>query len=354
METIEIKTKDLVKRAKQLKGEILAKYSFYYDCNNCKTEQYFDSVKIKGLEITDKCKNCGHVSIFIMDGDQSGYKTRENTLKIYNGVQAIFNEYGAPLTVRQVFYQLSSRGLVDKTENGYRQAQNVLKEMRFKGIIPFNYFADNTRYQIKPDSYDGLTGFLDSMQDFYRRDFWKSQNTYIQIWVEKDALRSVFAPITQKYDIPLMVARGYSSLTFLTEASEEIRHFQRKGKTAYIYQFGDYDPSGVNAGETIQETFEILCPGVYYERAALTPGQIEAYELQTRPTKGTDTRIKSFGTDESCELDAMPPDALRQLITNCIEQHIDPQELERHKATETVERESLKHFNDNYKNKFNN
>jgi hypothetical protein len=34
---------------------------------------------------------------------------------------------------------------------------------------------------------------------------------YIEIWCEKDALAGVILPVSREYDVPLMVARGFSS-----------------------------------------------------------------------------------------------------------------------------------------------
>ena len=58
-------------------------------------------------------------------------------------------------------------------------------------------------------------------------------------------------PVTSMYDVPLMVARGYASLSFLYSAAEYINTLD---VPAYIYHLGDFDPSGVNAGEKIEET----------------------------------------------------------------------------------------------------
>ncbi len=336
-----------IDRVKKLKGELLEKFRFEVTCYHCEKRLILKSVQIAGLTVPVNC-DCGGVTFAKIRNDAPGqYRVREKTLNIYNEVLAIFQEYGHPLTVRQVFYQLSTRDKVDKSEKGYDQAQNHLKQMRFKGIIPFSYFADSSRYQIKPDSYGNMYDFLNTMQDYYRRDFWNSQGVYIEIWVEKDALRSVFAPVTKKYDVPLMVAKGYSSLTFLYEAAENIKYQQGNGKQVYIYQFGDHDPSGVNAGEKIHETLRLLCDGIIYERIALTPEQITKYNLQTRPTKKSDTRSKGFD-DESCELDALPPDVLRELIKNCIEQHINPDDLQKHEAIEVAELETLNNFRRNF------
>src|SRR5436305_14288411 len=106
-----------------------------------------------------------------------------------------------------------------------------------------------------------------------------------------------------------MVARGYASLSFLHSSAEQINEIDIP---AYIYHFGDFDPSGVNAGEKIEETLIEMAPDaeIYFERVAVTPSQIAVWDLPTRPTKSSDTRSKNFGTI-SVELDAIEPSRLR-------------------------------------------
>jgi hypothetical protein len=48
---------------------------------------------------------------------------------------------------------------------------------------------------------------------------WKDIGCYSEIWLEKDALAGVVFPVTARYDVPLMVARGYASLSFLYSAA---------------------------------------------------------------------------------------------------------------------------------------
>jgi hypothetical protein len=68
--------------------------------------------------------------------------------------------------------------------------------------------------------------------------------------------------------------------------------------------------------------------------------QIEQYGLQTRPTKKTDSRAKSFD-GESVEVDAIAPDQLRAICDRCITQHIDDEQLQRTLQVEEAERETL-------------
>ena len=247
---------------------------------------------------------------------------------------------GKPMTVRQVFYQATVRGLVEKAESGYGKVQNDLTLMRRDGVLPYDWLADNTRWQRKPQTFDSVEQALRETAAFYRKSLWTDADSYVEIWMEKDALAGVIYPITSMYDVPLMVARGYASLSFLYNAAEYINQLD---VPAYIYHLGDYDPSGVNAGEKIEETLRELAPNaeIYFERIAVTPEQIEAWNLPTRPTKKTDTRAKSFGSELSVELDAIDPNVLRSLVQDAIERHLPAAQFEILKAAEESERKII-------------
>lgn len=177
------------------------------------------------------------------------------------------------------------------------------------------------------------------MQQFYRRALWDDQSAYVEVWSEKDALTGVLYEVTGRWDVPLMVTRGFPSLSFLHSASETI-HSQNK--PIYIYDFGDHDPSGVLIPQKIEETLRELAPGIelHFERVAVTDEQIALWGLQTRPTKQTDSRSKNF-EGESVEVDAIPPDTLRNLLNNLIESHVDEGSLAATIATEEAERATL-------------
>jgi len=136
-----------------------------------------------------------------------------------------------------------------------------------------------------------------------------------------------------------MTTAVYASLSFLYDAAEYINTLPVR---AYIYHLGDYDPSGVNAGEKIEETLRAMAPDaeIYFERIAVTPEQIAEWNLPTRPTKASDTRSKGFG-NISVELDAIDPNALRALVQETIEQHLPPDQFEVLKAAEESEREII-------------
>ena len=244
-----------------------------------------------------------------------------------------------PMTVRQVFYQATVHGLIEKTENGYDKVQTDLTIMRRAGDLPYDWLTDHTRYQRKPRSFIGIEDAIARTAQLYRRDLWANADVYVEVWIEKDALSGVIYPVTAEYDVPLMSARGYASLSFLHGAAEYIADLN---VPAYIYHLGDHDPSGVNAGEKIEETLRELAPDaeIYFERLAVLPEQISEWNLPTRPTKQSDSRAAKFKGD-SVELDAIDPDTLRDIVREAIEHHIDPTELETIRTAEASEREIL-------------
>ena len=117
---------------------------------------------------------------------------------------------------------------------------------------------------------------------------------------------------------------------------------EAKGKPAYIFHFGDLDPSGVDAARDIEAKLRRYAPDaeIHFERPAVTREQVTEWNLPSRPTKMTDTRAKKFaGT--SVELDAIPASKLRELVRTCIERHVDKEQLAVLRAAEESERQTL-------------
>jgi hypothetical protein len=237
-------------------------------------------------------------------------------------------------TVRQVFYRLVSSGAIDKTEEQYRVVIRFLTDMRRDGRIGFEVIADNTRWALQPTSYPNPEAALHDLVHSYRRSRWDDQPVYVEVCLEKDALSHVLYEVTARFDVPLRVTRGYSSITFLKDAADMIAW---KGKPAYLLCFGDFDPSGVDITRAVEDDIRRYAPNadVTVERVAVTEEQIKQWNLPTRPTKTSDVRAKNWG-GESVELDAVPIQLLQDLVEERIRRHID---TEVWAATERKEQE---------------
>lgn len=172
--------------------------------------------------------------------------------------------------------------------------------------------------------------------------------------VQPSGVRNIFYQMTVRglidkteaeYDVPLMPAVGFSSLTFLHETAINIKDI---GKPTYIYCFGDFDPSGVIITRNIEKRLEEFGAEFTFERVAVNEEQIKQYSLPSRPTKRhkKNTHAKNFDSDVSVEIDAFHPSTLRQLVRDCIEQHIDDFQLEQLRAVECAELDTLDSIED--------
>ncbi len=268
--------------------------------------------------------------------------TRRNRREIAAIKEAIYVALmeDAPMTVRQVFYRLVSNGVIGKTEGEYKSTVvRLLTRMRLSGEIPFSWIADNTRWMRKPRTWSSLESMLARTAEAYRRDVWDNQDVYVEVWTEKDAIAGILSEVTMAWDVPLMVVRGFSSITFLHSAAQSIA---ATGKPAYLYYFGDYDPSGLVIPQKVEQRLREFAPyaDIEFVRVAVNEEQIAEMKLPTRPTKKTDSRSKNF-IGESVEVDAIPPKVLRVIVEDCITQHVDDDAYNVLLAAEESEKASL-------------
>lgn len=271
--------------------------------------------------------------------------TRAEVEELQSAIYAVA-QAEKPCTVRGVFYRVMSQKLVPKSEQGYRQIQNRILLMRRGGLLPYGWISDGTRWSSKPRTWSGVDEALEDTAAFYRRALWADQNVHLEIWSEKDAIRSVVYPVTAQFDVPLMVARGFASESFLYETAQEIIADDRR---TVIYQLGDHDPSGVAAWEHTRQKLQDFAPDVdfEFERLAITPEQIGEYDLPTRPTKQSDSRAAKF-VGESVEVDALPSPVLRELVREAIERWIPTEALRLHQIAENSERLILRRMANEY------
>lgn len=258
-----------------------------------------------------------------------------------------YAEQHGPVTVRGLYYQAEVTSVpgIDKTEGGYRRVQQQVLSLRRAGRLAYEHIADATRWMRKPTSYDSVEDALVETARAYRRNLWRDADDYIEIWCEKDALAGVIYPITALYDVPLMVARGFSSETFAYEA---VAAREDDARNYYVYYLGDFDRSGRDAAQSLKEKLERFaadCPFyIVFEQIAVTEVQIEQFGLPTRPHKRESAADRAWPYEYACELDALDPDRLRALVRKIIERHLPRRELEILKEAEASEREILAAF----------
>ena len=251
-----------------------------------------------------------------------------------NKAQDILEEWKAykPLTLRQIHYQFVSKGFIKNTVSQYGMLSRLLKWARINGYIAWEDIEDRVRAFHDLTGWDNKDSFIKaSLNTFlkgYDRDLMQSQEKYIEIWIEKDALSSIFTKIASKYTVPVVVCKGFNSISFQHDYAERLN--AHNGKTPILLYFGDFDPSGMAMLPAIKTTLEdeLEIIGIEYKRVALLKEDIFKYKLphSFEAIKKGDTRAKKhivlYGM-LAVEVDALRPDILEDKIKTAIEDEID-------------------------------
>lgn len=248
-----------------------------------------------------------------------------------------YQRQGYRLTLRQLYYQLVSSDIIENKPSEYGKLSTLLKEGRMGGMVDWDAIEDRLRRPDKPAAWENPAQIIESCIRQYRCNRMEGQNVYLEVWVEKDALSGVLKRVTEQYGVPIVVNRGYSSVTAMFDAHERFENAHERRQIIKVIYIGDFDPSGKDMvrdiTDRIQEfnekdedddtvypyNFEII-------PIALTWEQIQQYNPPTNPAKITDPRakayIKEFG-EYSWEVDALRPEVLNRILTEEIESHIN-------------------------------
>lgn len=248
-------------------------------------------------------------------------------------------EHEHPMTVRQVFYQLVSRQVIENSRGQYQAVSNALVDARKDGTVAWEWIEDRLRRPRTVGMWADLADFADTVQHAYRRDVWIEQATYFENWLEKDALSGIFEDVLRPYGVTLNVGRGYDGWDSIRNAAERFLHSDRQD-TAILY-FGDLDPSGEDMVRSLRERLAFFGCEPEIVKCALTAEDIQLHKLPPDATKCTDTRraafIEKFG-DVCVELDALPAAVLRDRLKTEVEKRMDMSALAEVKAREERER----------------
>lgn len=271
--------------------------------------------------------------------------------KLYRVIE-ILEELKAyqPLTLRQVYYQMVGKGYIENTKPQYQMLGQLIKWARIEKYIPWEIIEDRVRafhdftgWKTKEEFIDQeLSNFLRG----YRRNLLQTQEKYIEAWIEKDALSSLFSKVCSRYTVPVVVCRGFSSISFLNDFTERLA--ARAGKLPVMLYFGDFDPSGVEMLEAMKITLgeELGAGDIVFKRIALLRDDVFTFTLPHNPDalKKTDTRtskhIAKYG-EIAVELDALRPDILEGKIRDAIETELDIKAFNKEVRRANLERSKL-------------
>lgn len=272
--------------------------------------------------------------------DWSPHSSTEERMK---DVEAVFEEYAdhRPLTIRQVLYRLVAQ--YGWTKSDYDRLQNYLNRARRSGRIPFDWVRDDEMIERTWAGFDGVTGFWRSTAGRarnYRRKRQAGQEQYLELWVESAGMIPQLARVVRRRHVPVRSRGGFESTTAKYEAA---RRYAERDRPTVVLDVGDHDPSGVARLDALTEDIRQMVADLTgagsdaagplrFERVAVTPEQIERFDLPIRDPNPNDRR--GDWTGPAVQAEALAPGDLAAEVLGAVERWMDEDVL-----AELIERE---------------
>lgn len=263
-------------------------------------------------------------------------RLQADTLRTIDLINDIIDSYlaqGFTLSVRQLYYQLVARALIENTEQSYKRIASIINDGRLAGLIDWDAIEDRNRdVQLRTRWRSGAQ-IVDAAASSFHMDMWDNQDHRVIVIVEKAALAGVLEGVCTRLDVPLLAARGYPSVSIVRElALEHIAEPIDNGQYVTVLHLGDHDPSGIDMTRDLEERLRMFVGAdsdaemLTVDRIALTMAQVQEVRPPPNPAKVTDSRfaqyLRTYGS-KSWELDALNPSYLADLAENHIRQFLD-------------------------------
>ena len=188
-------------------------------------------------------------------------RSKDEIYHLFGQVIEILEEYNdEPITIRHLFYRLVSRRVVEKDEKSYSSLCSHLAKWRKEGALPFDCFVDGTRWYHGASGFDDAAEAMDEAIAGYRKNLWKSQQFYVEIWCEKDAILSLIMPVVRQWALRAFPCRGFASLSSTFSAAGTFKEAIEHGRKPVIIYLGDHDPSGIAIERQHREPFWLSWP----------------------------------------------------------------------------------------------
>jgi hypothetical protein len=163
-------------------------------------------------------------------------------------------------------YILEEHGLL---KGDFDDAQKLIVECRRRRLLPMDIVAEDGARSFDnleqldnddPDEFaEDLVDNLEHQAEYYTPfSFWRDQDFYIEMAVEKIDLKSLFGPICERFYIPIANARGWSDLNLRWGMLQRIRAHAAAGKRCVVLYCGDHDPAGLNISDSLRKNLSEL------------------------------------------------------------------------------------------------
>lgn len=267
-----------------------------------------------------------------------------------------------PLSLRTVHYNLlndpplrHAKKLASRYRNDracYGDLSSLCTRARVAGLLPWEAIEDPTRpvttWNIHRSAADYIHEQVAGFMGGYWRDLLQSQPDHIEVIGEKNTLAKVIQPVCSDYTVPLTIGRGYSSLPPRKEIYD--RWLESGKNKLVLIVLSDHDPDGEMIADSLvgymRDDFRIPRQSILPIRAALTVDQCREHGIPTDVEAKVKSRnyqsfVRQYGTG-ACELEAVPPRLLQQMLRNAIESVLDLDAFKKEQERERADAREIK------------
>lgn len=190
-----------------------------------------------------------------------GKKRKEELISFVNAVEALVERVGFKISARGWGYTLEGFGLINKSQ--IDKVENLINYCRKTKLLPIDFTAEEeargfsgVEVPTNEPPTEWLKGYLHAAltcEDWYIPDWWKNEEYYVQMIVEKIDLKNLFGPICKEYHIPIATSKGWSSILQRAKYARRFKWAEEDGLKCVLLYCGDYDPDGLRISEFLRK-----------------------------------------------------------------------------------------------------
>lgn len=172
----------------------------------------------------------------------------------------ISDKIGFKVSSRGWCYIMEGYRLINKDQ--FDKVDSLINNCRRYGYLPINFVAEESSRQFhgieEADKDNVVVRFGDylrgamSAAEYFTPDWWRGEDYYIQMVVEKIDLVTLFEPVCEEYHIPIANAKGWSSMLQRAEYARRFKEAEDKGLKCVLLYCGDRDPDGLRISQFIK------------------------------------------------------------------------------------------------------
>jgi hypothetical protein len=158
-------------------------------------------------------------------------------------------------------YLLEEHGL---HKGDFDRAQKLINDCRKSGRLPLDICcederrgADNLERIDDTDPSEEAANIIEYVssaeEHYFPHSFWETQDTFVQMMVEKVDLKNLFAPECAPFRVPISNASGWVDLNERAAMMRRFMHWERRGKRCVLLYCGDLDPGGLRISNAIRK-----------------------------------------------------------------------------------------------------